>query len=95
MKTTGPRLPASDLPKSPCAVIPNSPTSLSRVSRPRSASDWEAANAESNAYSRQGELTRELFDRLDWPEDEFIGYRCQVDFPFSAVEYNITFDFSR
>jgi hypothetical protein len=45
-------------------------------------------------YPRSSELTAHLFDRLGWAADEFVGFRCLVEYPIAGVEYAISFDFS-
>ena len=46
------------------------------------------------AWTRHGELARTIFDRLDWPADEFVGFRADIPFPVWAASYCITFDYT-
>jgi hypothetical protein len=46
------------------------------------------------AYSRLPELATEMFDKLEWNRDEFIGYRCEVEYPVWRAGYCMSFDFS-
>lgn len=48
----------------------------------------------SAAYSRQGELTLSAFARHGWNPDEFVGYRCEVQYPLWRGGYCIVFDFT-
>lgn len=48
----------------------------------------------SNAYARQAELTQYVFDALDWAHDEFVGFRCALEYPIWRAGYCMTFDFT-
>jgi hypothetical protein len=50
----------------------------------RAGSEW---------HPRQAALTRHVFDRLDWPAGEFVGYRCEVSYPLSSTDYAMWFEF--
>ncbi len=51
--------------------------------------------AETACYTRYVDLLTHMFHRLDWPAEEFVGYRCEVDFPMWNGVYIMSFDFSR
>ncbi len=53
-----------------------------------------AEHSASTAYARQGELTRSLFDRIGWDPEQFVGYRCEVEYPIWRAGYCVWFDFS-
>ncbi len=50
--------------------------------------------AGTSAYPRMGELTARLFAQMGWEPGEFVGYRCEVDFPLWRAGYCMVFDFS-
>lgn len=47
------------------------------------------------AYPRMGELSRFLFQRVGLEADEFVGFRCEVEYPVWRAGYCISFDFTR
>ncbi len=49
--------------------------------------------AGTGAYARMGELTARLFAGMGWEPEEFIGYRCEVDYPIWRAGYCMVFDF--
>ncbi|MDX9911932.1 MAG: hypothetical protein RBS39_08885 [Phycisphaerales bacterium] len=51
------------------------------------------ANAASPAWERHAEMTRELFTQLAWNPDDFVGYRCDVDYPVWSAAYIMVFEF--
>lgn len=51
--------------------------------------------AGSPCYTRYVELLLHMFHRLDWPADEFVGYRCEVEYPMWNGLYIMSFDFGR
>lgn len=50
-------------------------------------------HAGSTAYPRITRLLAHLCDAQGWDPEEFVGYRCQVDYPVWGVQYLMTFDF--
>lgn len=52
------------------------------------------ARAEAPVCPRHGELTRYLFDQLEWNADEFVGYRCYEHYPIWRAGYRIAMDFT-
>ena len=46
------------------------------------------------SYPRMPDLCRYLFDSQEWDPEEFVGFRCQVDYPLGGVQYLLTFDFT-
>ncbi len=50
-------------------------------------------NAASTAYSRHAELTEALFAASGWSAEQFVGFRCQVPYPFWASCYVMSFDY--
>lgn len=48
---------------------------------------------DSPAYARHGELLRHLFAARDLNPDDYVGYRCQTQFPLWRTGYRMTFDF--
>lgn len=46
------------------------------------------------AYSRHPDLLRHVFQQVEWPEDEFVGYRCEVSYPVWRAGYCMAFDFT-
>jgi len=51
-------------------------------------------SAASLSYSRNAELTARLFALAGWNADEFVGYRCEVQYPLWRAGYCMEFDFS-
>lgn len=49
--------------------------------------------ANSKYYPRQGELTRELFDRYGYNPEEFVGFRCEERYPEWRMSYRLFFDY--
>jgi hypothetical protein len=52
------------------------------------------AGASTPAYARQAQLLRHVFHQVEWPEDEFVGYRCEASYPVWRAGYCMGFDFS-
>jgi hypothetical protein len=50
-------------------------------------------NSATPAYPRYAELMRSVFRTLEWPEEEFVGYRCETEYPLWNAVYIMTFDF--
>ncbi len=50
-------------------------------------------SAGSTDYPRLARLLGHLFESQGWSADEFVGYRCQVDYPVWGVQYLMSFDF--
>jgi hypothetical protein len=46
------------------------------------------------AWDRYMELLRYGFEHAGWDADEFIGYRCEIEFPLWRCSYHFLFDFS-
>ncbi|MFZ2875387.1 MAG: hypothetical protein WAZ94_13015 [Phycisphaerales bacterium] len=49
---------------------------------------------ETPGYARYGGLVHEVLDRLGWEASEFVGYRCEVEFPIWRAGYCMLFDFA-
>jgi hypothetical protein len=49
--------------------------------------------AGSTAYPRMTHLIGHLCNSQGWDPNEFVGHRCQVDFPVWGVQYIMSFDF--
>ncbi|MCL4222754.1 MAG: hypothetical protein KJZ65_15450 [Phycisphaerales bacterium] len=49
-------------------------------------------NARAASHARHPELTRTLFDRVGWNPSEFVGFRCEVEYPIWRAGYCMTFD---
>jgi hypothetical protein len=49
--------------------------------------------AASRLYPRQHELTAEVFKRMGHDPNDFVGYRCEVEFPEWRLAYRMFFDF--
>ncbi len=47
----------------------------------------------SRLYPRHAEMLEEFFSRLGWDMRDYVGFRCEVDYPFWAGFYCITFDY--
>lgn len=50
--------------------------------------------ARSPLFDRHAELTRHVFDQVEWPAEQFVGYRCGVQYPMWGGAYAMTFDYS-
>ncbi|GAB4385545.1 MAG: hypothetical protein Kow0022_11820 [Phycisphaerales bacterium] len=48
--------------------------------------------AHTSTYARHPELTRTLFDRVGWDPREFVGFRCEVEYPVWRAGYCMVFD---
>jgi hypothetical protein len=48
--------------------------------------------AECEQYTLQSELAGALFEVGGWSPDEFIGYRCQVEYPIGLAQYVVSFE---
>jgi hypothetical protein len=46
-------------------------------------------------YPRLGELTRYLFGRMDAEAGEYVGFRCEVEYPMWRAGYCVSFDFTK
>lgn len=44
-------------------------------------------------YERHAELTQHVFERIGWDPEQFIGYRCEVQYPVWQAAYCMLFDF--
>jgi hypothetical protein len=53
----------------------------------------DAQTLPSRLYPRHGEMVATLFERLGWGMSEYVGYRCEVEYPFWAGFYCMTFDY--
>lgn len=51
-------------------------------------------NLPSRLHPRHAEITRTFFDRLDWNLADFVGYRCEVEYPLWSGFYCIIFDYA-
>ncbi len=51
--------------------------------------------AENPCYPRYEELLAHLFGRLGWSASEFVGYRCEVEYPQWGAGYCMSFDYAR
>ncbi len=49
-------------------------------------------HAAADAHPRHAETTRRFFEQLDWPADEFVGFRCEVAYPVWRGGYFMTFE---
>jgi hypothetical protein len=49
--------------------------------------------AGSTAYPKITNLVEHLCASQSWDTDEFVGYRCQMDYPVWGVQYQMSFDF--
>jgi hypothetical protein len=47
-----------------------------------------------DAWARHSELTRFLFERAGLDPAEFVGFRCDIEYPIWRAGYCISFDFS-
>jgi hypothetical protein len=52
-------------------------------------------NAASPLVPRIEELTESVFDRLNWNPGDYVGFRCEEQFPIWGSDYVITFDYRR
>jgi hypothetical protein len=50
--------------------------------------------AHTDAYPRHVELTRYLFQRVGWPIEEFVGFRCEVAYPIWRSGYCMSFEYT-
>ena len=50
--------------------------------------------AHTDAYPRHVELTRYLFQRVGWPIEEFVGFRCEVPYPIWRSGYCMSFEYA-
>lgn len=55
----------------------------------------DVSSAGTSAYPRYVELLDTMLGRLRWPAEEFVGFRCEVDFPMWNGVYIMSFDFGR
>lgn len=46
------------------------------------------------AYPRYGELLEHVFTQIHWDPSEFVGYRCEVEYPVWRADYGMLFDFT-
>lgn len=51
-------------------------------------------SAASPAWDRYPELLRYGFEHAGWNPDEFVGYRCEIEFPLWRCSYHFLFDFT-
>jgi hypothetical protein len=47
------------------------------------------------AYPRMNELTRHLFGRVGLDAGEYVGFRCEVEYPIWRAGYCVSFDFTK
>jgi hypothetical protein len=47
------------------------------------------------AWPRMPDLTRHLFERVALEPDDFVGFRCDVEYPLWRAGYCVSFDFTR
>jgi hypothetical protein len=47
------------------------------------------------AWPRMPDLTRHLFERVGLEPDEYVGHRCDVEYPLWRAGYCVSFDFTR
>ncbi len=52
------------------------------------------AGVRTNAYSRHQELIETVLTRVGWRADEFVGFRCEVEYPIWRAGYCTVFDFT-
>lgn len=52
-----------------------------------------AAHSASALYPRHAELTRYFFDHIGWDDSEFIGFRCEVQYPVWRAGYAMGFEY--
>lgn len=45
-------------------------------------------------YARQAELVARMFERVGWDAAEFVGFRCETEFPVWRGGYCMSFDFA-
>ncbi|MFG0328081.1 MAG: hypothetical protein ACF8SC_12535 [Phycisphaerales bacterium JB037] len=50
-------------------------------------------NAASEAYTNHAALTRHVFTQLGWDPDDFVGYRCDEEYPQWGCDYVMAFDY--
>lgn len=50
-------------------------------------------NAASDLYPRHAELTRYFFDHVGWDAEDFVGFRCEVQWPVWRGGYVIAFEY--
>lgn len=51
-------------------------------------------NAGSRVWDRHAEMVRHVFDRLNLPADQAIGYRADIAYPLWGITYAVGFDFT-
>jgi len=49
---------------------------------------------ETPGFARYSGLVHEVLDRLGWAASEFVGYRCEVEYPLWRAGYCMLFDFA-
>jgi len=49
-------------------------------------------NARASSHARHPQLTRTLFERVGWDPKEFVGFRCEVEYPIWRAGYCMAFD---
>jgi hypothetical protein len=47
------------------------------------------------AYPRLGELTEQFFERVSLSPDDFVGHRCDVEYPLWRTGYCMRLDYTR
>jgi len=50
------------------------------------------AHAQTPAYPRYVELVRTFFDQVGWSPEDFVGFRCEVDYPIWRSGYFMSFE---
>ena len=51
--------------------------------------------ASTQSYRRQPELTRLMFERCGLNPEQFVGYRCEIEYPIWRTGYCISFDYTK
>lgn len=49
--------------------------------------------AKSEIWNRYDAMLAHVFSTVGWPAEEFIGYRCEIDYPIWGATYFLSFDF--
>jgi hypothetical protein len=49
-------------------------------------------HAQTPTYTRYVELAQTFFSKMGWSPDEFVGFRCEVDYPIWRSGYFMTFE---
>ncbi|MBD3336393.1 MAG: hypothetical protein GF355_12840 [Candidatus Eisenbacteria bacterium] len=46
-----------------------------------------------NVYPRQSALMNHVLEKIGWPANECIGFRCKVEYPVWRAGYHIPFEY--